>query len=90
MKCQRKAGQFCALASSVLRAVLADQVDAGVRERAEVGDVDVLDRGEQLDAGGVAAGALAGGGDLGQHRARVDGQSHTTLPLRPAASPSRR
>ena len=79
MKCQRSAGSghAAALACELLGAVLAEQREAGLGERAEVLDVDVLDGGEQLDVGGVAAGALRGGGDLLAHavgvRAHADG-----------------
>ena len=47
------------LLREVLRDVLADQLDAGVGERAELIGRDVLRGREQLDLGGVAAGARA-------------------------------
>ncbi len=78
------------LGLELLRAVLPQQVEAGVGEGAQLGDVEILDGGEQLDARGIAANPLARGGDAGADRARVDRQRHMTLALRPAASPSRR
>ena len=70
MKCQRNAGPVLRLGLQLLGAVLADQVDAGVGERAELGGLEVLDGGQQLDAGRVAADALARGGDRARGRAR--------------------
>ena len=71
MKCQRRSGQAAAFASQLLGPVLPHQRHARLGEHADVLDVEVLDRGEQLDVGRVAAGAPGGGGDLLAHAGDV-------------------
>ena len=55
------------LGLELLRAVLAEQLEAGLGERAEILGRHVLHRREQLDVVRIAAGAAGGGGDLGAH-----------------------
>ena len=55
MKSQvKRVAERSALADQVLRAVLAHQRDAGLGERAELLERDVLDGGEDLDVAGSA------------------------------------
>ena len=98
MKCQRKrVGPGRGLGLELLRAVLAEQRDAGLGEHAEVLDVDVLDRGEQLDVAGIAARARArrrrsprARGRRSRARAPASSARHTTPAWRPVTPPSRR
>ena len=88
----------------VLRAVLADRRDPGLREQPEILERDVLAGGDELDVRGVAPGARGGRRDplahLGEVRADElggeagdqlgHGSRQTTAAWRPVASPSRR
>ena len=96
---QRRIGPCGGLGLELLRAVLAEQREAGLGQHADVLDVDVLDRGEQLDVGGIAPGAARGGGDLLAHAVGVLAHAdeveaaharHTTPAWRPVTPPSRR
>ena len=84
------------LLGELLRAVLADERDAGVGEDLDVVGGDVLDRDEDFDVGGVPAGARGRRVDALAHRAELgadplDAQrSHANPAWRPAAAPSRR
>jgi hypothetical protein len=94
MKCQRNVAGPRRLGLELLRAVLAEQRDARLRERAELLERDVLDRGEQLDVAGSRPRGAAR--DLLAHavgvarRAAPDQARHTTPAWRPVTPPSRR
>ena len=97
MKSQVSSGWAAALACEVLGAVLADERDARLGERAELVERHVLDRGEQLDVARVAP----GGGDLvadarqvrrarGRRRGRGSAAATRSPPGGPVTPPSRR
>ena len=72
MKCQRNASPYAAcFASQVLRAVLADDLDAGLGQRRQVFERDVLRRGDDGDARpDLLANALVALADLIRRRRR--------------------
>ena len=90
------AGQRRRLGDQVLRAVLADQRDAALGERPQLGHRQVLDRGQDLDLRGIATGGgdlladarQVGGDPLGGQA--VDQVNHATPAWRPVTPRSRR